>query len=335
MRSNFVYSGISRGLRFVPVLLMLIVLIGCNREKSVPVAVDRFDSDLYYLIKHPADRAFEKSFVRKYSGFLPLYMAGVLQIPSLNGETAVGALRRFFSDSLLIAIYNDEQKKMRDLSGFSDELALASAQIKKNFPELPLPRFRVHFSALSQSVITFGDVVSVAGDKYLGQEYPHYQGAYYDYMLPDMQPQYMARDAVHAWLQAKYPLSADGQLIDKMIQSGRLLYATEQLLPGIEPSRLFGFTDAQLEWVSSHEAAVWFFMAENDQLYADNPLTETKYLGEVPYNTFFGEEAPEKIGLWIGYRIVKEYVRRSDIKLNQLLKEQDMRKILQLSEYNP
>jgi|GEM_PF-594796 len=323
--------------RLLPAILFFMMLLsgGCKSDKPAPVAIDRFDNDLYFLLKHPADRTFEQQFAKKYGDFLPLYIAGVLQIRTLGGDPPMRALRRFFSDSLMIAIYADEQKRMKELPELSSDLAGAVVQIKKLLPEAKQPRFRIHFSALSQSVITFGDWVSIAGDKYLGKDYPHYQGAYYDYMLADMQSQYMARDAVHAWLQARYPIMTDGQLIDKMIVNGRLLYATEQLLPGIGPARLFGYSDAQLEWIISNEAAIWAFMADNDQLYADNPLTETKYLGEVPFNTFFGEDAPEKIGLWIGYRIVKEYVRKHEGSLGELLKEPDARKILQLSEYNP
>ncbi len=333
MRSNSFSTGFILGL--ILLLLLSFFTGGCKPEKPAPVAIDRFDTELYYLIKHPDDRSFEQQFARKYGDFLPLYMAGVLQMPSLDGDPPMRALRRFFSDSLMLAIYSDEQNRMKDLPELSSDLADAVVQIKKILPEAKIPRFRIHFSALSQSVITFGDWVSIAGDKYLGKDYSNYQGAYYDYMLTDMQAQYMARDAVHAWLQAHYPISKEGQLIDKMVEYGRLLYAAEQLLPGIGPARLFGYSDAQLEWIISNEAAIWAFMAENDQLYADNPLTETKYLGEVPFNTFFGEDAPEKIGLWIGYRIVKEYVRKQDISLSELMKEPDVRKIVQLSEYNP
>ena len=63
-----------------------------------------------------------------------------------------------------------------------------------------------------------------------------------------------------------------------------------------------------------------------------------KYLTDAPFTPGLGDhnESAPKLGIWIGWQIVKKYMDKNpDVTLQQLMKETDAQKILHASRYKP
>ncbi len=316
--------------------LFAVLFFSCKKESNVePVKIDRFDTELYQLLKHPGDSSAERQFLKKYDDFLPVYLNGVLHAPQAGKMQSIAALRTFFQDSTLMKLYADEQAKFQNLTAFERELGVAIGHYKKFFPKDQGLKFSMHLSGLSQSVVTVGNRVSIAGDKYLGKNYPLYRGHYYDYQIPEMEQGGLVRDAMKAFLFGRFPLENQKNLLDQMVYQGKIQFLLMQLLPDVKPELLFGYTQKQWEWLQKSEGEIWHYMADNQHIYSTDPMVEAKYIGEAPFTTCFGDESPPKIGVWIGYRIVQAYMDKTDTPVSELFSQVDGKAVLQESGYRP
>ena len=52
-----------------------------------------------------------------------------------------------------------------------------------------------------------------------------------------------------------------------------------------------------------------------------------------PYTKNFGSESPAHIGIWLGYRIIEDYAKATDLEIKEILKEKNIQKLL--STYEP
>ena len=281
-------------------IAFVFTLFSCKKEATPEhIKIERFDTELYQILTNPGSSSAEMKFLKKYHDFLPLYMSGILHAPQAGRMQTMQALHSFFSDTTLMKVYADEQLKCKDLSAVEKVLGEAVGRYKALFPDYPTPRFRMHLSGLSQSVITVGDCVSIAGDKYLGKDYPLYKGYFYEYQLADMQQDRIAGDALKAYLFGKFALADQQNLLDLMIYQGKIHYLLAQLLPDAKSEQIFGYSQKQCDWLRKAEGDIWLYMAENQHLYSTDPVLEAKYTGEAPFTPFFGQNSPPKVGVWI------------------------------------
>lgn len=315
--------------------LFLVLFVSCNSSETVSVKINRFDSELFRVIDSPMDSVVERQFASKYADFLPIYIKGVLRVQPKEVESSVFALRQIFRDSSLMAIYRDEQLKFADLSSQENELSDAITLYKSWFPKDSLPRFQIHLSGLSQSAITFGELVSVAGDKYLGKDYPAYKSYFYSYQLPLMRSENLVPDALKAFLQGRFPEVPSDVLLNKMIYQGAISAAVSEMLPDIPEERILGFDSIDYSWLTQNEKNVWIYMAENEQLFATDPLVASKYMDEAPFTSYFGQKSPSRIGRFMGYRIVKSYLKKQSVPISELLERFNAKTILEKSGYRP
>jgi uncharacterized protein YjaZ len=74
---------------------------------------------------------------------------------------------------------------------------------------------------------------------------------------------------------------------------------------------------------------------ENELLYETNPFELRKYVGEAPFTDAISTKAPGRLGRWLGWNIVEDYVVNNEISLSDLMAEADAEKIFRQSGYRP
>jgi uncharacterized protein YjaZ len=71
-------------------------------------------------------------------------------------------------------------------------------------------------------------------------------------------------------------------------------------------------------------------------LYTTDHAEIMKYTSEGPFTSAFSKEAPPRIAYWIGWQIVRQYMKNNpDSSVEMLMKETDAQKILSKSKYKP
>jgi uncharacterized protein YjaZ len=92
----------------------------------------------------------------------------------------------------------------------------------------------------------------------------------------------------------------------------------------------------KLKWVNDNEKNVWYHFTTQDMLYETSLNKIQKYIGPSPASPGMPPEAPGNTASWLGWKIVKAYMKtHPGTTLQQLIAMTDAQKILDESGYRP
>jgi len=61
-----------------------------------------------------------------------------------------------------------------------------------------------------------------------------------------------------------------------------------------------------------------------------------RFIGPAPFTSSFTNDSPGRTGSWLGWQIVRKYMKKNpEITLPELMKDDDYQKILNDSGYSP
>jgi hypothetical protein len=108
------------------------------------------------------------------------------------------------------------------------------------------------------------------------------------------------------------------------------------MLPEQPDSLIMGFTAEQMGFCLNNESRMWEYLVEEKVLFNTDRMTIQKFTGNGPFTGDFTRESPARAAVWLGWRMVEDYMRHNNrITLRDLMYENDYQKILTLSKYNP
>ncbi|MFM8962537.1 MAG: hypothetical protein ACKOGD_01685, partial [Sphingomonadales bacterium] len=212
------------------------------------------------------------------------------------------------------------------------EIIAAFKRFHYFFPTYTLPKQLIYFIGPLE---TYGNVVTKDGlaiglQLYMGAASSWYYSEqintiYPTYISRHFAPEYIVVNSVQNILNDYDPLVINGkQLIEQMIEIGKRQYILSQCLPNVSDTLLLGYTSNQLKAIEESQGDIWTFLSSQNRLFSVDPSLTTAILTEAPYNDYFGEDIPGNVGKYIGYRIVKSWMKqqkgKSKNKLNLLLK---------------
>jgi hypothetical protein len=275
---------------------------------------------------------------KKYGSFTDIFTSRILQIPEGTDSSAAAGLRMFITDMEVLEIKRRSDSLFADFSGEDEGLVTFLATHSMHFPEKPLPKVYTFISAFNYAVITTDSAIGIGLDMFLGPDLPQYAAiGIPKYIFSRFTPEYMLPAVIKGWFQSDYdPGEVKNEMLSQMVYHGKLLYYSRLMAPGLHDSLITGYSEAQLEWCAANESKIWSFFIENKLLFSTDPSIYVKYINEGPSTGGFPNEAPGKIGAWVGWRIVNAYMEKNEgIALETLLKNNDALAILESSGYKP
>jgi hypothetical protein len=175
-------------------------------------------------------------------------------------------------------------------------------------------------------------------DKYLGNQSPYYEQLGLPvYKRKNMNPDKLVPDVLYAWAITEWPKADNANnLLSQMIQEGKMMYFMDAMLPDMNDTLKIGYSKKQLEFCKQNEASMWTFLAEQKELFTTDRMSIKRYMDDGPYTASFGMESPGRIGIWMGWQIVRSYMKEHpEVKLSELLMSMDYQSILNQSGYRP
>ncbi len=305
--------------------------------KVEPVKIQRFDRDFFSL---NADNISEKlpEMQKKYSGFTELFVRNILCPSGINDSACIPEITRFVNDKDMRGAFEVSERIFPDLKNTEAEIEKAFRYHKYYFPEKNLPKVFAIMSGFNYSIATADSIFAIGLEMYLGRKSKFYEMLQYpDYKRRVMSKEYIVPDFIRAWTIREFPNeSKNANLLSEMIYQGKLLYLADALIPKSNDTLKIGFTKQQLIWCEEHEKDVWGLLIKNKFLYSTERDVISKFTGEGPFTTGLVKESPARTGVWIGWRIVRKYMKSNPkTTLEELMKETDAQKILSLSKYKP
>ena len=107
-----------------------------------------------------------------------------------------------------------------------------------------------------------------------------------------------------------------------MIYFGKLLYFKDAVLPNKTDTEKIGYTQLELDWSRANESEIWRNFVENELLYSTNAKLPGRFINPAPFSKFYLEldnESPGRIGQYIGWQIVRAYMKNNDVSLSKML----------------
>ena len=90
-----------------------------------------------------------------------------------------------------------------------------------------------------------------------------------------------------------------------------------------------------MQWAYDHEGDVWASIVGNDMLYAKGLDVFRNLFGDGPFTQAFSNDAPARLGEFIGLQIVRSFMTNNEMSLQDLMLNDDVQQIFQSSMYKP
>lgn len=270
--------------------------------------------------------------IEKYPEFTETYLRPDLY-PSLDTLTA--ELLMIHQDSSMRTLNDSVQLVFNDFSDIEKELETAFKAIKYYFPEFQVPKVYTFVSGFNTDLVVTEEVIVIGLDYFLPPthefqpELARYMAERYDrpYIVP------MIVTAISSQFNNTNP--QDNTLLAEMIYYGKAYHFTKAILPCTSDQFIIGYTPDEISECYANEEYIWSHFVQNELLYETNPFEIRKYMGEAPFTDAISTKAPGRLGRWLGWNIVDDYVMNQDVTLQMLMMNPDAELIFRQSGYRP
>jgi gliding motility-associated lipoprotein GldB len=234
-------------------------------------------------------------------------------------------------------LYTEVERKYSNFEPVQKELENLFKHIKYNFPETKTPKVITVISEMdyTNKVIYTDSLLIISLELYLGKEHKFYQ--FPKYLKQNFEERQMMPDVVSAFSMQKTAPPIDKNLLSQMIYFGKELYLKDVLLPDYDDADKIGYTPEQIKWCEENESYMWRYFLEKEMLYSDDSKLDSRFISEAPFSKFYLEidnESPGRVGTWIGWQIVRSYMKNNEVPIEQLLK-MNAKEIFEKSKYKP
>lgn len=306
---------------------------------KVNVPLHRFEQDLFALdTAHLAEGLTRLG--QQYPEMLPLFAVNIIHDQTNPNETPAQAVGGFITSPQVRQLYDTVRQVYGDLRGLQSEVDQLFRFYKYYFPEKPVPEVVTMVSEFATDAFTYGDSLCGIGlDMFLGENYPAYvadQDRFPAYLRRQFRQEYIPVRLAKALAQNLAGDPSGDHLIDQMLLTGKQLYVVSCLLPDAPDTLIMGYTLAELQGSQANETEMWARLLSENLLYSSDYNKWRKLVTPSPNAPVLFQEAPGEVGSWIGWQIVKAYMRRNpQTTLPQLLNLKDSQQFLEQAKYKP
>ncbi len=296
------------------VFLLLCLLVSCTGRKGVSDVEPAHVVPLYDMF---ADGLVNYSLADSDSVVLAAFMRTVSE-QELSPE-----LIETWESSQPVAVFTpDVDSVFADSMFVPDVLGYILDRAEAGGLALPKRRYATVVYGRPESVLFVDSVMLIALNHYLGSDYAGYSH-WPEYMVKNKTPQALPYDIAEALVATSYPYALDGEnatLLSKMVYEGVIAHAKLLLVPEATAAGALGYTNDEMKWLADNERNIWQSLVKWQLLYDTSENISDRLIAPSPEVTLTVPSAPGRVGRYIGYRIVEDYLAdKPQMKLNDML----------------
>lgn len=329
------------------IFLCVVTFFSCKQgnkpdvgDIKIDIKIQRFDRDLY-AGKNKDITQTDLLLKKKYTVFYDDYVHRMVGDVSYSDQEILSTL---YKDQAYTDLNQEADSVFKDMGPIEKDLTQTFKYIKYYYPNSKLPKFISFVSGFSVQTPIGNDYMGIGLDMFLGSNSKFYRAIVKSvplYLSRRFTPEYVVPRLTETYVREElfHSRDEDRSLLSKMVENGKILYFMDQVLDEkVADSIKIGYTDKQLAWCTAYEGDIWAYFVENNLLFETDFQKIQMYVSEAPFTPGIGEknESAPKLGIWIGWQMVKKYMKEnSNVTLQQLMAEQDAQKILNASKYKP
>jgi gliding motility-associated lipoprotein GldB len=310
------------------ILAIILLVVSCEKEVTkkidvsnvdVSVEVDRFEQKFYNADANSLDEL-----KGNYPYLFPVQNDSIW-LNKINNEEEVELFER---SQEIFQNFEAERSQIKNLF----------KHIKYYHPSFKSPKIISLITNLDyeNKVIYADSLLFVSLDMYLGKnnevykDFPRYLSANFDKsrLVVDIAEQ----------ISEKYFIAGKKrQFLDVIISEGKKMYLIDSYLPSVSNALKIGYSEEKYNWMLANESPVWKYFIEKKLLYSTDSKLYTRFIANAPFSKFYidiDKESPGRVGVWLGWQIVRSYMKNNNVTLHQLL-QTNAEEIFKKSKYKP
>lgn len=314
--------------KYILLVLFLFAIVSCSKKSEIQkkaeeipvnIKVDRYDKAFFETPPNELPKL-----KRQYPEFFP---------PSISDSVLVDKM----TNPLWRELYSEVQKKYSNFDTETAEIEDLFRYIKYYYPKTQVPKVYTVIQEMDTDykVIYTEKVLIISLELYLGKNHKFYE--YPKYLKQTFEPSQILPDIVESFSRTKAKPPVQKDLLSLMIYSGKQMYLNDVLLPDYSDENKICYTPEQLKYCKDNEANMWRFFIEENLLYSNDAKLAQRFISPAPFSKFgliSDNETPGRIGVWVGWQIVRSFMENNNIPMQQML-VMDAKEIFQKSKYKP
>lgn len=327
-----------RPMRPVITMIVCLLFIGCKddgsrnkdtippTEVSIPVA--RLESDLFESENEEQVHVFLDEHPDLANIFLDAH-----QYPST--EILANKIAALIRNPSIDTLYEEAMEAYEDFESVQTDLEAAFGRLKTLFPSTKTPRIETIVTGLYNDLYISDSLIIIGLDFFIGEEATFKPQDVPQYILKRYNKDHLAGVIVKFMAGQHVDRGRESSLISEMIDFGKTYYLASRLLPHTPDSILLGYTQEEMSLIYENEAIIWATLLENEALYETSQVTKRRFLGERPNVYEISQKCPGRVGAWVGWRIVENYMEENDVTIKALISNTNNDQIFMQSGYKP
>lgn len=311
---------------------LILLLISCTSNKldvdtskiSVNISFVNLDSILMNSSRSEIPLLLNR-FSTSSEGVLAYELGHCLGIGGFKDIGSLDRIELFRNDAYIKRLESSISSSFKFKSDLQSQIIDGFSHLKFHLPFIQLPNQVFYINSLFVSnVFCSSTEIGIGLDRYLGsnskviKELPTQD--FFQWMKESMRKEFISRDVLSEWIAKKIVKEVDGVFADKMIRWGKILYLTEASFPEMEKHLLFRYSKNGYDWADHNETSIWKYIVNQELLFSKNERDHANFLNEGPFTVGLPEKSPDRLGQYLGWKIVHEFMANNEsISLQQLI----------------
>lgn len=301
------------------------------------IKINRLEQDVFNLDTADIKNASEKLQL-KYGKFYAAFISRIINNGELHDSSYALRMKQFIYDRDMRETYETVQKIYPSTNFLRDQFSGVFKHYKYYFPEKKLPAITTMISGFNYAIVPLDSTLAIGLDMYLGSGSKFYQMlALPRYKTLFMNKENIVTDAVRVWTMNEFPYNMNkSDFLSQIVYFGKIMYLTDALIPNADDTLKIQYTSKQMEYCRQNEFNIWSYFAAQKLLYTTDQAEIMKFTAEGPFTSALSKESAPRIGYWIGWQIVRQYMKNnSAASIQQLMQDTDAQSILAKAKYKP
>ena len=333
----------------IKIVIIFLLFTGCSDD---PLQVDVSDMQLNLKLIRMDETVFDASWdspqitnielSEKYKGYYQFYTQFILNNQMDVDDPNMGKyVAGFANDKTMKEFFMAAEDLFKEdkFDPYLYEMQTAFKHFKYYYPNEPVPMILTFQSGFNYKIVPNDTLLGIGLEWYIGnssdlikrlspQAFPVYE-------KEKMQPEYLVVDAVKGFLKVKYQEKMVMEnLLSVMIFYGKIMYLTDAMLHKKSDALKMNYTDEEWIWCMDNEKEIWIFLAENNLLFDSSMLVISKWVNNGPFTNGLSQDSPARVGIWMGWRMVKQYMENNPkVSIQKMMEMED--NSLFLNNYKP
>lgn len=310
-------------------LVLLLIFNACKESNQIEKEISKVDIDFKV-------ERFDLEFAGAKSEDLPKLKADYPFLFSERIPDSVWVER--INDSLQKELSHEVEKTYDNFDDVYEDIESLFQHLKYYDKTFKVPRIITVTSDVDyrNKTIVTDTIVLISLDTYLGTDHHFYEGIQ-RFLTSNMKRSQIVSDLAANYSEGYIFQNKPKTLLDDMVYFGKQLYFKDKMIPFKSDAEKIGYSEEQIDWAQANESEIWRYFIERELLFSTDNSLAGRFIADAPFSKFYLEldsESPDKIGQYLGWQIVRSYMKNNDVPFMEML-QKDADEIFNKSKFKP